>query len=167
MSDDVKLEEGKPTPSTSGAKDNVKNTRRAKSRQPTTQSLQRVARMIAFWQTRALMFDRFAEQTSEFRETETRGPRWLLKQQGGGPYPAELADVLNIERELRGYASEARRQMATLLAAQVTVDQKILERPDLGPGGPFTPALEGEALVENLKRPASVPQTDAKNRGTK
>jgi hypothetical protein len=121
---------------------------RPKSRAPTTQSLQSVARTVNYWQTRALMFDLFAELTNDFRQTETRGPRWLLKQKGGGAYPAELDDVCSVARELRGFASEARREVVKLLSAQVTIDEQALERPDLGPRGPFSPAMEGEMLVE-------------------
>lgn len=117
-----------------------------------------VARAVLRAQTRALVYEHLAAvAAAHFRGTDAKPPKLLLRVHGGGPYPAEIDDVNEIELELLAAAGTARRQIGRLLRAGVLADPADVDR-ESPRGQPRAPIPAGEAVVEN--RDASTPPTD-------
>lgn len=117
-----------------------------------TRSMSVVFRAIVRHQTRALMFERLAALAGDlFRDHEGRPPALLLKLPGGGPFPAELEDVCDLECELSRMASNERIKIAKLMSSDVLTKAGDVD-PDEVSGEPYVPSVptpDGELVVEN------------------
>jgi hypothetical protein len=89
-----------------------------------------VARAILRGQTRALILEHAARVAGEdFRGSEVAPPRMLLTVPGGGPFPAELNDVCELEIDLMQMAAVERQKIARLMDCPVTVDPSDVDHP--------------------------------------
>ena len=117
-----------------------------------TRSMSVVFRAIVRHQTRALVFERLAALAGDlFRDHEGRPPALLLKLPGGGPFPAELEDVCDLECELSRMASHERIKIAKLMSADVLTKAGDVDHDEVSeePYVPCVPAPDGELVVEN------------------
>jgi hypothetical protein len=109
-----------------------------------------VARAVTRAQGRALVYERLAiEAANLFRGNDFRPPRLLLKLPGGGPFPVEVDDVMEIEGELAQMASEERLKVTRLLASPVHADPAEVDLRREVSGKANVPVPEGETVVEN------------------
>ena len=117
-----------------------------------TRSMSVVFRAIVRHQTRALMFERLAAVAGDlFRGNTGLPPALLLKLPGGGPFPAELEDVCELECELSRMASNERIKIAKLMSADVLTKAGDVDHDEVSeePYVPCVPAPDGELVVEN------------------
>lgn len=117
-----------------------------------TRSMSVVFRGIVRAQTRALVFERLAVVAGDlFRGNECRPPALLMKLPGGGAFPAELEDIIEIESELARMASSERIKIARLMASAVLAKADDVDPHEVSgePYVPYVPAPDGELLVEN------------------
>jgi hypothetical protein len=109
-----------------------------------------VMRAVARAQARALMYERLAIEAGDlFRGNDFRPPRLLLKLPGGGPFPVEVEDVMEVEGELAQMASMERSRIAGLMASTVHADPEEVDLHREVPGKANVPVPEGECMVPN------------------
>jgi hypothetical protein len=122
----------------------------ATSPPPELRSMGVVIRAVMRGQARALIFERLAHEVARlFRGVDGEPPRLLLKLPGGGAFPCELEDVMEIERGFARMASDERLKIAKLMSSAVLADPAEVDRRDEVSRGPNVPTPEGEVLVPN------------------
>lgn len=117
-----------------------------------------VMRAVARSQARALMYERLAIEAADlFRGNDFKPPRLLLKLPGGGPFPVEVEDVMDVEGELAQMASAERLKVVSLLASAVHADPAEVDLRRGDPGRASVPMPEGEMVVENPAARSATP----------
>jgi endonuclease III len=85
-------------------------------------AVQHVLRAVTRAQVKALMIEHLAKKLLEnFASREGQRPKMLLRLPNGGPFAADLDDVLALNAELVALADRARARVQQLLRAPVSI----------------------------------------------
>lgn len=132
---------------------------------PAPYGMRSVLRALARAQARAIVLERLAVVVvNEFCGDGDRPPTKLLRLANGSTGRAEVADVLDIERELLRMAHAARVQMNALNDASVLVERCAMEMGDTGASGPLPIPPEGEHVAPNPASHPPGPRRERKSR---